>query len=100
MLSVDQLDEYLDKLTEYGVTAFSCPEFTVQLAPQMHEAGDEDDDVTVAEAIKRANAAEQAPRIARGLYGHPSLWPDGKMPSFPGSERATSDHKPTHPDED
>lgn len=96
MLTPDELDEYLDVLRDKGVTQFSCEAFSVALGPVPQEEGDE---VSVNEAIRQAQKLENAPRIARGLFGHPSLFPNG-MPQFPGSERATVDHKPTHPDEE
>lgn len=95
MLTPDQLDEYLDVLRDKGVTHFACEVFTVTLGLAPEE---EEDDI--GKAIQEAKEAEHAPRAARGVFGHPSLWNGGQPPRFPGSERANANHVPTHPDED
>lgn len=95
MLSPKQLDEYLDVLRDKSVTHFSCEEFSVVLGAELAEAEEDD----IATAIKQAAEQEKLPRVARGLLGHPSLWPDGPA-RFPGAERSTPEHKPTHEDEE
>lgn len=65
------------------------------MGPEPQTEVDED----ISEAIKESKAEARMPRVAAGtLLGHTSLWPKG-MPSFPGSERSTPTHTPTHSDE-
>src|SRR5262245_31591878 len=97
MLTPQELDEYLDVLREKGATAFSCPEFAVTLGPEPQADAD---DLPIGEAIRQAQRQDNLPSVARGIFGHPSLWPNGKPPTFPGAERATVQSKPTHPDDE
>lgn len=95
MIDPQQLEEILEVLREQGATKFACPEFTVTLG-----AAPVSDSEDIGEAIRIARDAESIPSAARGIYGHPSLWPNGQPPRFPGSERSTPTHRPTHPDEE
>lgn len=95
MLDPDQLEEILDVLRDKGATAFSCPEFSVTLGVAPVAAVED-----MGEAIRQAKQAESMPSAARGIFGHPSLWPNGTPPRFPGAERATPTHVPTHSDEE
>lgn len=96
MLDPAYLEEILDVMHEKGATHLSTPEFTVTLGAAPAPAERED----MGEAIKEATRLERMPSAARGLFGHPSLWPNGRPPTFPGAERATPQHKPTHEDEE
>jgi hypothetical protein len=77
-----QLEEILEVLRDKHATSFSCPEFSVVLAPA---APSEMTDLK--RDIREGNAMSKAP-AARGAFGHPSLWPGGTPPSFPRRERA------------
>ncbi len=78
-LSLKFLDDLLATLREHGVASFSCSEFSLSLLPGLVEADDDGLD------LKKAVAEAKVP-VARGVYGHPSLWPNGRPTSFPGSE--------------
>lgn len=96
MIDSAQLEEILDVLREKGVSRFSCSEFSVEMFPNA-PAGDDDD---VGRAIEEAKTSARIPSAARGIFGHPSLWPNGVPPKFPGSERSEPYTIPTHPDEE
>lgn len=94
MINPRQLEDLLEVLRDAGATQFSCPEFAVTLAPSAPEAED-----SIGDAIESAKSDAMKPRAARGLFGHPALWGSDGPPMFPGSERATPNHAPTHSDD-
>jgi hypothetical protein len=80
MIDPHLLDEILEVLQDRGVSSFACPEFSVSLTPAVRV-----DNQPIREAIAEGNEAAKRP-LARGVFGHPSLWPSG-VPQFPGSEK-------------
>jgi hypothetical protein len=94
MIDPEQLRELLEVLREEGVSQFSCPEFSCSLLPNAPGEFDED----IGTAIREAQEAERLPSVARGIFGHPSLWPSGRPPTFPTDRQRET--KPTHPDEE
>jgi hypothetical protein len=98
MISPRELEEILDVLRDKSVTQFTCPEFSCVLGPEPVDL--DATDVSTSEALKQGNQEARKPTVARGIFGHPSLWPNGVPPMFPGAERSTPTHKPTHSDEE
>lgn len=81
MLTPEELDDYLEVLTDRGVTEYSCEAFTVSLLSRVKDTGES----TTSAAIHEGNESAKKPK-ARGIFAHPSLWPDGTPPSFPKAE--------------
>lgn len=77
-LDLDVLEDTLKILRAAGATHFACPAYSVTLGPAPYE---EDDKMSLKEAV-----AEAKKPVAPGVYGHPSLWPNGAPARFPGSD--------------
>ena len=83
MIDPTALDNLLEVLREHNVASFSCPEFSVDLLPAVVARKGADPDI--ARAVAQREAARVLPP-AKGNYGHPSLWPNGKPPAFTRKE--------------
>lgn len=76
-MTPEQLRELLEILQEAGVTFYSAPGLTLNLAPPPVEV--------VVPGFK-PEARREEPEAPRSQYHSPHLFPGGKPPKFPGSE--------------
>ncbi len=78
----DQLDDLLQILREHGVSRFECADFSVEIGNSAL-VKEEKSSTPVGELIRTRPVTD---RPARGVYDHPSLWPNGAAPEFHRAE--------------
>lgn len=81
--AIDELEYFLEVLRRNGVREYSFNGLHVKLDPEVSEPLEDARAPLRAAELQRTNA-----RVAeiQSPYHHPSLWPNGRPPAFPGNE--------------